>query len=130
MEKFIPYEKLSKKKKRELNESRRTRWTISPVTRRPENPKAYNRKKAQKRMDDPASVLSLFYKIVVPRLRRGRESGPKNEHMQNHFGAFADPFSERFDPSFYPRLIGSKKIQWSDRFGKVHKNVQNRYKTP
>ena len=28
MEKFIPYEKLSKKKKRELNESRRTRWTI------------------------------------------------------------------------------------------------------
>ena len=72
MEKFIPYEKLSKKKKRELNESRRTRWTISPVTRRPENPKAYNRKKAQKRMDDPASVLSLFYKIVVPRLCWGR----------------------------------------------------------
>jgi hypothetical protein len=60
MEKFIPYEKLSKKKKRELNESKRTRWTISPVTRRPENPKAYNRKKAQKRMDDPGSVLSFF----------------------------------------------------------------------
>lgn len=72
MEKFIPYEKLSKKKKRALNESRRTLWAISPVTRRPENPKAYNRKKAQKRMDDPASVLSLFYKIVVPRLCRGR----------------------------------------------------------
>ena len=72
MEKFIPYEKLSKKKKRELNESRRTLWAISPVTRRSENPKAYNRKKAQKRMDDPGSVLSLFYKIVVPRLCRGR----------------------------------------------------------
>ena len=60
MEKFIPYEKLSKKKKRELDALRRTLWAISPVTRRPENPKAYNRKKAQKRMDDPASVLSFF----------------------------------------------------------------------
>ena len=60
MEKFIPYEKLSKKKKREQDALRRTLWAISPVTRRPENPKACNRKKAQKRMDDPGSVLSLF----------------------------------------------------------------------
>ena len=72
MEKFIPYEKLSKKKKREQDALRRTLWAVSPVTRRSENPKAYNRKKAQKRMDDPGSVLSLFYKIVVPRLCRGR----------------------------------------------------------
>ena len=60
MEKFIPYEKLSKKKKRELDAGKRTVWAISPVTSRPENPKAYNRKKAQKRMDDPGSVLSFF----------------------------------------------------------------------
>ena len=60
MEKFIPYEKLSKKKKRELDALGRTLWSLSPVTRRSENPKAYNRKKARKRMDDPASVLSLF----------------------------------------------------------------------
>ena len=60
MEKFIPYEKLSKKKKRELDAGKRTVWAISPVTRRPENPKAYNRKKAQKWMDDSVSVLSLF----------------------------------------------------------------------
>ena len=60
MEKFIPYEKLSKKKKRELDAGRRTVWAISPVTRRPENPKAYHRRKAQKRTDDPASVLSFF----------------------------------------------------------------------
>ena len=60
MEKFIPYEKLSKKKKRELDAGKRTIWAISPVTRRPENPKAYNRKKAQKRMDDSGSVLSVF----------------------------------------------------------------------
>ena len=60
MEKFIPYEKLAKKKKRELDARRRTLWTVSPVTRRPENPKAYNRKKAQKGKDDSCSVLSLL----------------------------------------------------------------------
>ena len=61
MEKFIPYEKLSKKKKRELDAGRRTVWTISPVTRKPENPKAYHRRKAQKRMDDSGSVLSFSW---------------------------------------------------------------------
>ncbi len=66
MEKFIPYEKLSKKKKRELDALGRTLWAISPVTRRPENPKAYNRKKAQKRRDDPGSVLSLFFISSFP----------------------------------------------------------------
>ena len=55
------YEKLSKKKKRELYAGKWTIWAISPVTRRPENPKAYNRRKAQKRMDDLASVLSLLF---------------------------------------------------------------------
>lgn len=50
MEKFTAYEKLSKKKKRQLNAARRKDWgAISPVTRRPENPKAYNRKKTRKR---------------------------------------------------------------------------------
>ena len=60
MEKFIPYEKLSKKKKRALDAQRRTVWTIGPVTRKPENSKAYNRRKAQKWNDDSASVLSVF----------------------------------------------------------------------
>lgn len=48
MEKFISYEKLSKKRKRQLDAAGRKDWgAISPVTRRPENPKAYNRKKAR-----------------------------------------------------------------------------------
>ena len=35
MEKFIPYEKLSKKKKRELAKARRGTWgELSPVTRK------------------------------------------------------------------------------------------------
>ena len=55
------YEKLSKKKKRELDAGKRTIWAISPVTRKSENPKAYNRKKAQKWTNDPNSVLSLLF---------------------------------------------------------------------
>lgn len=48
MEKFVPYEKLSKKEKRKLNEARRGSWQgVNPVTRRSENPKAYNRSKAR-----------------------------------------------------------------------------------
>ena len=57
MNKFIPFEKLSKKKQRELNTKGRGSWgAINPVTRRPEKPKAYNRKKAQKWIDDSSSV--------------------------------------------------------------------------
>ena len=56
MEKFIPYEKLSKKKQRELSTARRTTWSINPVTRKPANPKAYNRKTARNWKDDSNSV--------------------------------------------------------------------------
>ena len=46
MEKFIPYEKLSKKEKRKLDLARRQTWgTLNPVTRKPENSRAYNRQK-------------------------------------------------------------------------------------
>jgi hypothetical protein len=49
MEKFIPFEKLSKKEQRRRNRDRRGSWgALSPVTRRSVNPKAYNRKKAQR----------------------------------------------------------------------------------
>ena len=49
MEKFIPYEKLSKKEKRKLDQARRQTWgVLNPVTRKPENSKAYNRNKARK----------------------------------------------------------------------------------
>ena len=56
---FVPYEKLSKKKKRELDRQRRNTWGISPITRRPENPKAYKRKKQRLDQDDPASASSM-----------------------------------------------------------------------
>lgn len=46
MKKFVPFDKLSKKKKQEISKKRRRTWgAVSPVTRKPANPKAYNRSK-------------------------------------------------------------------------------------
>lgn len=56
MEKFIPYEKLSKKKRKELDAMKRSVWAINPVTRKPENPKAYNRRKALREERYPDAV--------------------------------------------------------------------------
>lgn len=49
MRQFIPYEKLSKRKQREIDKLLRNVWAFSPVTRRPRNPKAYNRSKMRQR---------------------------------------------------------------------------------
>ena len=44
MERFIPYEKLSKKEKKKLNQARRQTWgQLNPVTRKPESSRAYQR---------------------------------------------------------------------------------------
>ncbi len=70
MKKFIPYEKLSKKEKRKIDASRRSTWgQISPVTRKPENSKAYNRKKAQNWMRElpnsgPYFCVFFHYRMV------------------------------------------------------------------
>ena len=48
MEKFIPYAKLSKREKRKMDLAKRQTWgDLNPVTRKPQNSKAYNRKRAQ-----------------------------------------------------------------------------------
>lgn len=49
MERFIPYEKLGKKAKKAINDRRRAVWAMSPVTKRTENKKIYNRKKSLRR---------------------------------------------------------------------------------
>ena len=63
MEKFIPFQKLSKKEQRRKNREKRSTWgALSPVTRRSKNPKAYDRRKAQR--SDPtgcAFCLSFAY---------------------------------------------------------------------
>ena len=68
MEKMIPAAKLSKKKRRELAAKQRGSWGgLSPVTRVPPNPRAYNRKKARNWSDgSPDSAPSIWR--VGPRL--------------------------------------------------------------
>ena len=53
MTKYIPYEKLSKKEKRKVDSSKRNTWgQLNPVTRKPENSRAYNRRKANTYRDE------------------------------------------------------------------------------
>jgi len=67
--KFIPYEKLSKRQKRALDRARRGDWgALRPVTRRTENPKAYNRAKTKKRLSGDAGeayFLPEGYRLVT-----------------------------------------------------------------
>jgi len=63
MEKYIFKDKLSKKAQREIDKKARKTWgAISPVTRKPQNPKAYHRKKSQSRSYYPGDgISSLIY---------------------------------------------------------------------
>lgn len=62
MEKFIPYEKLSKKAKRLRNSLRRGSWQgVNPVTRKSENPKAYNR--ARVRQSERTDGRAYFFAL-------------------------------------------------------------------
>ena len=48
MDKWISYDKLSKKEKRKRDQAKRQTWgELNPVTRKPTNSKAYNRNKAR-----------------------------------------------------------------------------------
>ena len=64
MEKFIPYEKLSKKEKRKLDLSKRQTWgNLNPVTRKPESSKAYNRKRTQEKEERTSRPASIFLQL-------------------------------------------------------------------
>lgn len=65
MIRHIPYQKLSKKKRRELDASKRGMWSISPVTRKPKNPKAYDRRTARKWNDGSFSVPFLCLRGIA-----------------------------------------------------------------
>lgn len=56
MDHFTPFEKQSKRKKRELTAQKRRTWGgLNPVTRKPEKPNAYKRVKARKWRDDSST---------------------------------------------------------------------------
>ena len=67
MKKMIPYEKLSKKQQRVLNQAKRGSWgSLNPLTRTPPNSRAYNRKRTQdwkKELPDPASFVFASHPI-------------------------------------------------------------------
>lgn len=51
MKKFVPYDKLSKKKKAERDREKRGNWgTVNPVTRFPKSSKAYDRPSEKRHM--------------------------------------------------------------------------------
>ena len=61
MEKYTPYEKLSKKEKRKLDLARRNTWgELNPVTRKPQNSKAYNRNKSRNWKRESEPIPGLF----------------------------------------------------------------------
>ena len=63
MEKYIPYAKLSKKRRRERDSLLRKTWgDVRPVTRKAANAKAYNRKKDQRKYDEYGNA-DLFFRI-------------------------------------------------------------------
>jgi len=100
MEKFISYEKLSKKEKRKIDQARRQTWgDLYPVTRKPTNSKAYNRNKARNWKRDCQRtnsgtflhcVLSCFVPFVPERRKAG---GPVNRMPIPHYLPF--PFKNR-----------------------------------
>ena len=64
MKRHIPYGKLSKKKKAELDRKKRGSWGgLNPVTRKPDNPKAYKRSKARS-WNEEILVRCAFYSKV------------------------------------------------------------------
>lgn len=56
MSKFVPRPKLSKKARKELDTQKRTTWAFSPVTKKVESKKIYNRKKAAHVWKDDSSM--------------------------------------------------------------------------
>ena len=61
-QKYIPLEKQSKRKLKEQHATQRRDWgSISPVTRKVENGKAYNRKKSKQRWHDLEPGLGFLF---------------------------------------------------------------------
>lgn len=66
MNKFVPYDKMSKKDKRKADAAKRTRWTVDPRSKLPKYSGAYDRNK-QKTLSRRESVyhyvqINTFYR--------------------------------------------------------------------
>lgn len=64
MKAFVPYEKMNKKQKKQLDRARRAGWgDVNPVTRKVESAKVYNRKKHRIGRDAFETGAFLFVAI-------------------------------------------------------------------
>ena len=62
MEKFIPYEKPSKKEKRKADQARRRTWgELNPATRKPLNSRAYDRNKTRNWKREDHEAISGYF---------------------------------------------------------------------
>lgn len=61
MANFIPREKLSKKARKELDKQKRTTWAFSPVTKKVESKKVYQRKKTAHAWKDDFSMSGFLF---------------------------------------------------------------------
>ncbi|OJU15903.1 MAG: hypothetical protein BGN88_05315 [Clostridiales bacterium 43-6] len=62
---FIEYEKLSKRKQKEINNKKRTTWELNPVTRKTPT-KGYNRKKNRYAEDESFDTGSFLLGQTSP----------------------------------------------------------------
>lgn len=69
MANFVPREKLSKKARKELDKQKRTTWAFSPVTKKVESKKVYQRKKAAHAWKDDSSMSGFGLSYFIPSLR-------------------------------------------------------------
>lgn len=61
MKPFIPYEKLSKRKQREVDQQKRSTWgQTNPITRHVESQKQYDRKKDQIWRKEPPDLVFWY----------------------------------------------------------------------
>ena len=61
MKKFVEYEKLSKRQKKEIDKARRATWgDVIPVTKKVESAKIYNRKRHQRCNWDCSAGVFLY----------------------------------------------------------------------
>ena len=66
MKKFIPREKLGRKARKQLDSEQRATWAFSPVTKKVESKKLYNRKqKSHDRYDDYGMGLSVSGHFII-----------------------------------------------------------------
>lgn len=66
MTKYISYNKLSSKRRKEINSAKRKTWGFCPATRIKQNGKIYNRKKTRYRDFKDFLTVSFLFALFMP----------------------------------------------------------------